>query len=75
MTTQWRAAPRFLACLAAGAALAVPTVTRAQQAISLDEAVHAFVRGAWRHLCAHRDLVLVAIREVTVRSTVRDVVG
>lgn len=31
---------------------------------SLEEAVHGFVRGAWRHLCEHRDLVLVALREL-----------
>ena len=31
---------------------------------SLDEAVHEFVQGAWRHLVLHRDLVLVALREL-----------
>ncbi len=31
---------------------------------SLDDAVHGFVRGAWRHLCDHRELVLVAVREL-----------
>jgi AcrR family transcriptional regulator len=31
---------------------------------SLEEAVHGFARGAWRHLCAHRDLVLIALREL-----------
>jgi len=31
---------------------------------SLDEAIHRFVRGAWQHLCEHRELVLVAIREL-----------
>jgi AcrR family transcriptional regulator len=30
----------------------------------LEEAVHAFVRGAWRHLSDHRDLLLVALREM-----------
>ncbi|HEY8427747.1 MAG TPA: TetR/AcrR family transcriptional regulator [Sandaracinaceae bacterium] len=30
----------------------------------LEEAVHAFVRGAWRHLSANRDLLLVALREM-----------
>jgi len=31
---------------------------------SLEEAVHAFVRGAWRHLAEHRELLLVALREM-----------
>lgn len=31
---------------------------------SLEAAVHGFVRGAWRHLCEHRELVLVALREL-----------
>ncbi len=31
---------------------------------SLEEAVHHFVRGAWRHLCEHRELVLVVLREL-----------
>ena len=31
---------------------------------SLEDAVHGFVRGAWRHLCEHRELVLVALREL-----------
>ena len=31
---------------------------------SLEEAVPAFVRGAWRHLCDHRELVKVALREL-----------
>jgi len=31
---------------------------------SFEQAVRGFVRGAWRHLCAHRELVLVAIREI-----------
>lgn len=31
---------------------------------SLEDAVHGFVRGAWRHLCDHRELVLVALREL-----------
>lgn len=34
------------------------------QHLSLDEAVHGFVAGAWRHLCEHRDLVLVVLREL-----------
>ena len=46
MTIQWRAAPRFLACVAAGAAIAVPSASDAQQQISLDEAVsRALVRS------------------------------
>jgi AcrR family transcriptional regulator len=31
---------------------------------SLEEAVRGFVGGAWRHLCDHRELVLVALREL-----------
>jgi AcrR family transcriptional regulator len=31
---------------------------------SFEEAVHAFVRHAWRHLSEHRDLVLLALREL-----------
>ena len=31
---------------------------------SLEEAVRGFVRGAWRHLCDHRELVLVVVREL-----------
>lgn len=34
------------------------------QNLSLDEAVHAFVRRAWRHLDSHRELILVALREL-----------
>ena len=34
------------------------------QSKSLEEAVHGFVRGAWRHLSEHRELVLVVIREL-----------
>jgi len=30
----------------------------------LEEAVRGFVRGAWRHLSEHRDLVLVVLREL-----------
>ena len=30
----------------------------------LEDAVHGFVRGAWRHLCDHRELLLVALREM-----------
>jgi AcrR family transcriptional regulator len=31
---------------------------------SLEQAVHSFVRAAWRHLTRHRDLVLLALREM-----------
>ena len=31
---------------------------------SLDEAVHTFVREAWRHLAEHRHLLLLALREL-----------
>jgi AcrR family transcriptional regulator len=34
------------------------------QHCSLEEAVRGFVRGAWRHLCGHRELVLVVLREL-----------
>jgi AcrR family transcriptional regulator len=34
------------------------------RARSLEEAVHGFVRGAWRHLAGQRDLLLVALREM-----------
>jgi hypothetical protein len=30
----------------------------------LEQAVHAFVRAAWRHLSQHRDLILLALREL-----------
>ncbi len=30
----------------------------------LEVAVHGFVRGAWRHLCGQRELLLVALREL-----------
>jgi len=29
-----------------------------------EDAVHGFVRGAWRHLDTHRELILVALREI-----------
>ena len=42
---------------------------------SLETAVVAFVRGAWRHLSAHRDLVLVVMRELpTHLEEARDVI-
>ena len=31
---------------------------------SFEDAVREFVRGAWRHLCEHRELVLVVLREL-----------
>lgn len=31
---------------------------------SLDDAVRGFVEGAWRHLASHRELILVAMREL-----------
>jgi AcrR family transcriptional regulator len=31
---------------------------------SLEEAVYGFVRGSWRHLCDHRELVLIVLREL-----------
>jgi AcrR family transcriptional regulator len=34
------------------------------QTRSFEDAVRTFVRGAWRHLCGHRELVLVALREL-----------
>lgn len=34
------------------------------QSKSLEEAVSGFVAGAWRHLCEHRDLVLIVMREL-----------
>jgi AcrR family transcriptional regulator len=45
----------------------VPDVLRLIRALeteSLEDAVHGFVRGAWRHLAQHRDLLLVALREM-----------
>ncbi len=32
--------------------------------LSFEDAVHGFVRAAWRHLSEHRDLVLLALREL-----------
>jgi AcrR family transcriptional regulator len=34
------------------------------QSTTLEQAVHGFVKGAWRHLVEHRDLVLVVLREL-----------
>ncbi len=42
---------------------------------SLEDAVHGFVRGAWRHLDGQRDLLLVALREMpTHLAEARDAV-
>lgn len=42
----------------------VAALIDALQHETLEEAVHEFVRGAWRHLCEHRELVLVVLREL-----------
>jgi AcrR family transcriptional regulator len=42
----------------------VLALIRDLQTESLEDAVRGFVRGAWRHLCEHREIVLVAIREL-----------
>jgi len=42
----------------------VLALIRALQTESLEDAVHGFVRGAWRHLSEHRELLLVALREM-----------
>ncbi len=43
---------------------------------SLEEAVHGFVRGAWRHLDSQRNLLLVALREMpTHLAEARDAVA
>lgn len=42
----------------------VLALLRDLQTESLEDAVHGFVRGAWRHLCEHRELVLVVLREM-----------
>jgi AcrR family transcriptional regulator len=42
----------------------VLALIRDLQTASLEDAVYAFVRGAWRHLCEHRELVLIALREL-----------
>jgi AcrR family transcriptional regulator len=42
----------------------VLALIRDLQTARLEDAVHGFVRGAWRHLCEHRELVLVALREM-----------
>lgn len=42
----------------------------------LEEAVHGFVRGAWRHLDSQRELLLVALREMpTHLDAARDAVA
>src|SRR5262245_51867881 len=35
------------------------------QTLSLEDTVHGVVRGAWRHLSEHRDLLLVLLRELS----------
>jgi AcrR family transcriptional regulator len=42
----------------------VLALMRDLQTRGLEDAVHGFVRGAWRHLSAHRELLLVALREM-----------
>jgi AcrR family transcriptional regulator len=42
----------------------VLALIRDLQTETLEDAVNGFVRGAWRHLCEHRELVLVALREM-----------
>ncbi|HEX5064634.1 MAG TPA: helix-turn-helix domain-containing protein, partial [Myxococcota bacterium] len=42
----------------------VLALIRALETEGLEDAVHGFVRGAWRHLSEHRELVLVALREM-----------
>jgi AcrR family transcriptional regulator len=42
----------------------VLALIRALETERLEDAVHGFVRGAWRHLAEHRELVLVALREM-----------
>jgi AcrR family transcriptional regulator len=42
----------------------VLALIRDLQTESLEDAVHGFVRGAWRHLCEHRELVLIVLREM-----------
>jgi AcrR family transcriptional regulator len=42
----------------------VLALLRDLQTQGLDEAVAGFVRGAWRHLCEHRELLLVSLREM-----------
>jgi len=42
----------------------VLTLIEDLQHASLEDAVAGFVRGAWRHLSEHRDLLLLAMREL-----------
>lgn len=42
----------------------VLALIRDLQTQSLEQAVHGFVRGAWRHLAEHRELLLVVLREM-----------
>jgi AcrR family transcriptional regulator len=42
----------------------VLALIRALETERLEDAVHGFVRGAWRHLSDHRELLLVVLREI-----------
>jgi AcrR family transcriptional regulator len=42
----------------------IQTMVEGMADSSFEEAVHSFVREAWRHLTEHRDLVLLALREL-----------
>ncbi len=42
----------------------IHTLVEGMDGSSLEQAVHAFVRAAWRHLSEHRDLILLALREL-----------
>jgi len=53
----------------------VLTLIDGLQHASLEVAVGGFVRGAWRHLAEHRDLVMVVMRELpTHLDEARDIV-
>jgi AcrR family transcriptional regulator len=42
----------------------IHTMVEGMADVSLETAVHGFVRTAWRHLSQHRDLILLALREL-----------
>jgi AcrR family transcriptional regulator len=42
----------------------IQTMVEGMADSSLEEVVHTFVRAAWQHLSEHRDLVLLALREL-----------
>jgi AcrR family transcriptional regulator len=42
----------------------IQTLVEGMANSSFEDAVHTFVRVAWRHLSEHRDLVLLALREL-----------